>query len=127
MDHILFWTSSADWVLSSRLALRFRGMLLEPRLHLAEGLEGLAQLRLIDGVDIVILDSAMARRRGRTAVDAHLSTSESGCLLRHGLACWIVVGPGHRSLLPPRRLPPFRLVRVPTIWQVRNSANTDWR
>jgi hypothetical protein len=41
-------------------------MLLEPRLHLAEGVEGLAQLRLIDGVDIVILDSAMARRRGRT-------------------------------------------------------------
>jgi hypothetical protein len=57
-DHTLFRTSSADWVLSSRLALRFRGMLLEPRLHLAEGLEGLAQLRLIDGVDIVILDSA---------------------------------------------------------------------
>jgi hypothetical protein len=26
--------------------------------YLAEGLEGLAQLRLIDGVDIVILDSA---------------------------------------------------------------------
>jgi hypothetical protein len=49
---------SADWVLSSRLALRLRGMLLEPRLHPAEGLEGLAQLRLIDGVDIVILDSA---------------------------------------------------------------------
>ena len=57
-DHTLFRTSSADWVLSSRLALRFRGMLLEPRLHLAGGLEGLAQLRLIDGVDIVILDSA---------------------------------------------------------------------
>ena len=39
-------------------AVADRGMLLEPRLHLAEGLEGLAQLRLIDGVDIVILDSA---------------------------------------------------------------------
>jgi hypothetical protein len=34
-------------------------MLLEPRLHLAEGLEGLAQLRLIDGVDIVILASVL--------------------------------------------------------------------
>jgi hypothetical protein len=43
----------------------FRGMLLEPRLHLAEGLEGLAQLRLINGVDIVILDSAWISMAGR--------------------------------------------------------------
>src|SRR5712664_239568 len=54
----------------------------------------------------------MARRRGRTAVDAHLSTSESGCLLRHGLPCGIVVGPGHRSLLPPRRLPPIQALAI---------------
>jgi hypothetical protein len=51
-------------------------MLLEPRLHLAEGVEGLAQLRLIDGVDIVILDSAMAKRRGpSTLTSRHLKVA----------------------------------------------------
>src|SRR3979409_2030716 len=74
----------------------------------------------------------MARRRGRTAVDAHLSTSEIGCLLRHGLPCGIIVGPGHRSLLPPAAYRqsmrwPYRLFRFPTTWQFRNLANTDWR